>query len=634
MFDLVRNNKKFIQIILALIILPFALWGVDSYVRSGDGANAVATVGGVPVGLDEFQQALREQQDRLRPQLGGLDPKLLDSPELRRGVLQELINQRLLALHAAKAHLGVSDAALVDFITSVPSLQEDGKFSRERYEALVAAQGMSVEMFEARVRQDIVMQQAMLPVVGAAVGGRVPAERWLAAQLEERTIGEAILRAEDFAAGTTPDAEAVKRYYEANRSRFEVPEQVRVEYLVLDQAVLAERAQASEEEIKAWYQANEARYKQPEERQASHILIRADKGAPEAELKAAQAKAEEVLARLKAVPGDFAKLAKEFSQDPGSADKGGDLGYFGRGMMVKPFEDATFALKAGELSGVVRSDFGFHIIKLTGIRAEQARPLAAVRAEIAAELKRQAAARLYAESAESFANTVYEQPDSLKPAAEKHGLSVQTSDWLARGAQTIMPPLGHPKLLQAVFSDDAVKHRRNTEAVDVGGGKLISARVVEHRPAAVEPLEKVSGAIEKILAREAAVARATAAGKAQLEKLAKGEKTELKWAAARVVSRLHAPNLTAEAREAVFSAATGALPAYAGSPIPGGYALYRIEKVKPFDAAAAGDAAARAEALRQHYGQIVAQEELVAWLAALRQRYPVEINTALLERKE
>jgi peptidyl-prolyl cis-trans isomerase D len=631
MFEYVRNNKKFIQLVLALIIVPFALFGVDAYLSPPSGDN-VATVGGTPISQGEFQQALREQQERLRPQLGSnVDPAVLESPELRQGVLQELINQRLLLLHAGKSKLGVSDTALVDFIVSVPALQENGKFSRERYEALVAAQGMSVEMFEAQVRQDMLVQQAMMPVASAAVGGRVPAGRWLAAQLEEREIGEALLRTEQFAAESKPDAAAIKRYYEENRARFENPEQVRVEYLVLSQAALIENAKVGEEEIAAWYQTNEARYKRPEERQASHILIRADKGAPEAEIKAAQEKAARIAAQLKDAPADFVKLAKEHSQDPGSAEKGGDLGFFGRGMMVKPFEEAAFALQEGKISGVVRSDFGFHIIKLTGIRAEQARPLVAVRDEIIGELKRQSGLRRYAEMAESFANTVYEQPDSLGPAAEKYGLAVRSSEWLARGAQVAMP-LGNPKLMQAIFGDDAVKNKRNTEAVDIGGNTLVSARVVEHRPAAAEPLEAVAGVIEKVLVRDAALAKAVAAGEERLDKLKKGEKTDLSWGTVRTVSRMHAPNLSAEALAAIFAAPVQTLPVHVGTRVPGGYALYRIDKVNPY--AEVGDAAVqRGLPLRQHYAQVVAQEELLGWLAALRQRYEVKINAAALERK-
>ncbi len=632
MFDLVRNNKTLIQIVLAVIMLPFALWGVESYVNNSGGLDEVASVGETPISAGHFQQALREQQDRLRPQLGGNNQELLESPQLRRGVLEELINQRLLALHASKSNLMVSDEALIGFITSVPSLQENGKFSRERYQAVVAAQGMSVEMFEAQVRQDLLLQQAMMAVGNAAISGHVPAERWLAAQLEEREISEAVVRAEQFTGASKPDAAAIQRYYEENRASFEVPEQVRVEYLSLSQEKMIEAAKVGDEEIKAWYQSNEARYKQPEQRQASHILIRADKNAPDADVKAAQAKAEQILAQLKAAPGDFAKLAKQHSQDPGSGEKGGDLGFFGRGMMVKPFEDAAFSLKENQISEVVRSDFGFHLIKLTGVRPERVRPLNDVRGEITAELKRQAGTKLFAAAAEEFGNIVYEQADSLKPAAEKFGLEVQTSDWLAKGGQAVAP-MNNPKLLQAIFSDDALKNKRNTASIDVGNNTLVSARVMEHRPAALEPLEAVSAMIEKVLVREAAIAKASATGQADLDKLNKGEKLNLAWSAARPVSRLHAPNLSAEARNAIFAAPAMSLPAYVGAKVPAGFALYRIEKVKPYDSSAGSEAAARSQALRQQYGQVVAQEDLVAWLATLRQRYPVKINPEALERK-
>ena len=632
MFDTVRNNKKIVQFVLALIILPFALWGVDSYISGGSGgANEIASVGKTPISQDEFLRALNEQQERLRPQLGN-NTAVLESPEFRQGVLQELINQRLLLLHANKAQMGISNATLSGFIASLPALQVDGKFSRERYEALVAAQNMSVEQFEAMLRRDRLTQQATLPIANGTVAGNLSADRWLAAQLEERDIAEVVLRAEQFMGDSKPDGAAIKRYYDENRKRFEQPEQVRVEYLVLSQAKLIDATKVSEADIKAAYEANAARYVKPEQRRASHILIRADKSAPAAEVKAAEEKANQVLAQLKATPADFAKLAKQHSQDPGSAANGGDLGFFGRGMMVKPFEEATYALQENQISEIVRSDFGFHIIKLTGIRPEQAQKLDEVRGEIQAELKRQAGAKLYVESAEGFSNLVYEQSDSLKPAAEKYGLSVQASDWLVKDGQ-LTAPFTNPKLMQAVFSDDAVKHKRNTEAIEVAPNTLASARVVEHQPAEVIPLEKVSGVIEKVLAREAALEKAAAAGQAEVEKLNRGEKSALAWSAVRAVSRLHAPNLSKDAGLAIFSAAPKQLPAYVGTKTAAGYAVYRIDKVKPYDPATPGEAAPRAQALRQQYNEVLAREDLINWLAVLRQQYGVQINRAALEKK-
>jgi peptidyl-prolyl cis-trans isomerase D len=633
MFDVVRNNKKIIQLFLALITLPFAFWGVESYVRSSGGGNDVATVGGSGISQQEFGQALREQQERLRPMLGAnANPAMLDTPELRRAVVDTLVNQRLLALQARQAKLSVNDAQLVQFITSVPQLQQNGKFSKERYEAVVAAQGMSKEAFEARLRQDLVMQQAMAAVTDAVLPGRTSAENWLAAQLEQREIAEVQLRPEQYAAQVKVGADAVAAYFEANKKKFESPEQVKVEFVVLSQDKMSDQITVPEEEIRKAYQTQGDRYKQPETRRASHILITAAKTAPEAEVKAAQAKAEGLLAQLKKAPGDFEKLARANSQDPGSAAKGGDLDWFGRGMMVKPFEDAVYALKEGQVSELVRSDFGFHIIKLTGVRAEQARPFDAVKAEIGAELKRQAAAKKYAEAAEAFTNIVYEQSDSLKPAAEKFKLNVQQSDWVIRNGSAV-PPFTNAKLMAALFSDDALKNKRNTEAIEVAPRTLVAARVVEHKPAAMPPLATVQPTIEKILVRQEAAKLAAKDGAARLARLEKGEGADLSWGPTRNVMRASAPQLSGEAVSAIFKAGVAKLPAYAGTQVPGGaYALYRIGAVKKF--VAGQDEPPAARALRQRYADLVAEQEMLAWIDTLKARHDVKINKAVLEAKE
>jgi peptidyl-prolyl cis-trans isomerase D len=632
MFDVVRNNRKVIQIVLALIILPFAFFGIDSFFRDGVSIKDVAKVGDSSISLPEFQQALREQQDRIRPSLRGQDPAMLESPQLKRAVLDNLVQRRLLMVYANKAKLAVSDDQLVRLITSVPTLQDNGQFSPQLYEALIASRGMSKAMFEHNLRQDLVVQQALMAVGDGSLSGSTTAGRWLGAQMEEREISEAALRPEQYLAGIKVPAEAVKSYYEANRQKFELPEMLRAEYLVLSRDKLLEQATVTDEEVKAWYQSHGDRYKQAEERNASHVLIRLAKDASADQVKAAETKAADILAQVKKTPGDFARLAKQHSQDPGSAEKGGDLGWFGRGMMVKPFEEAVFALKEGQVSDVVRSDFGLHVIKLTGIHAERSRPLDEARGEIVAELKAQQAAKKYAELAESFTNTVYEQPDSLAPAAEKFKLAVQQSDWLAKGRGGV-GPLGNPKLLAALFSDDAIKTKRNTEAVEVAPSVLVAARVLEHKPAALQPLELVAPTIEKLLAHQESVKQAAKVGEEKLAQLAGGGKADLSWGTPRTVMRSMAPNLSAEAVRAVFRADAGKLPAYVGATGPGGaYVLYRISRVKPY--AAGAEEKPQAAALRTQYARIVAEEEMSAWISGLKERFPVEINKAALEAKE
>ncbi|MDD5176245.1 MAG: SurA N-terminal domain-containing protein [Sterolibacterium sp.] len=633
MFDYIRNNRTIVQIFLGLITLPFAFWGVESYVRNSGAGIDVASVGGSRITPQELQQALREQQDRMRQQLGrDIPAAMLDTPEVRRAVLDTLVNQRVLALHAAKSRMLVTDAQLGEIIQTEPGFQEDGKFSRQRYDAYVASQNLSQGEFEQRLRQDISLQRSIFAVREGAVAARLASDHWIAALQEGREVSELLLKPEQFAAQVKPTPEAVKAYYEANRKVFETPELLRAEYLTLSQDALLAQVSVTDEEINSWYQSQAERYKQREERRASHILLSAGKGAPDAEVKTAKAKVEDILQLLKKSPNDFAKLAKQYSQDPGSAEKGGDLGWFGRGAMVKPFEDAAFSLKENEISGIVRSDFGFHIIKLSAIKAERAKPFQEARSEIANELKRQAAARKYAEVAEAFSNTVYEQSDSLKPAADKFKLTLQQGPWIAKDSPA--PGLfGNAKLNSALFADDAVKNKRNTEAIEVTPKTLIAARVLEHKPAALQALEVVRADIEKRLVREEALKLAQKSGEATLDRLVKGEQIDLAWGTAHSISRVSAPGFTSEAVRAIFSGNVAKLPAYTGVALPnGGYALYRIGQVKPFVAGIEDNP--RSKSLREQYARIVADEDFSAWLAGVRARYTVDINKAALESKE
>lgn len=627
MFDAVRNNKRIVQVFLALITLPFAFFGVESYIRNVGNDNHVAKIGDVKITQQQFQQALRDQQERLRGQFGNIDPKLLDNPQARKAVLDDLIDQRVLLLEASKSRMAAGDDAVRRTIGGIDAFKDNGQFSPERYESLIKAQGMTVAGFEAQVRQDLTLQQLAGGVGQSGFIPRTVSDRVVALQGEKREVQEYRLAADDFLSQVKLEEGAAKKFYDANSKRFEIPEQARAEYVVLSLPAIESQVAVSDAEVKSWYEGHKERYQQPEERRASHILISADKG----DKAQAKAKAEEVLKEVQKNPASFADLAKKYSQDPGSAAKGGDLGFFGRGMMVKAFEDTAFKLKEGEISGIVESDFGFHIIKVTGIHAAKEKALAEVRPEIESELKKQAAARKFAEAAEGFSNQVYEQSDSLKPVADKFKLTVQQSGWLTRQPNPANGPLANEKLLSAVFSEDAVKNKRNTEAVEVAPNTLVAARVLEYKPASLQPFEAVKDKIEAMLKRQEAQALAKKAGEAKLEALKKGEAQQISWGAAKTVSRLEASQLPPQALQAIFKADASKLPAYAGLDVSGnGYALYKVVKVE------AGDKIdeAKRQAMARQLGGLVMQEDVQSYLAALRARYKVEINQAALEAKE
>ncbi|MEI7612839.1 MAG: SurA N-terminal domain-containing protein [Betaproteobacteria bacterium] len=632
MFDAVRNSKRIVQIFLALITLPFAFWGVDSYVRNSGVGMDVASVGESKITISQFDQALRERQDRMRQSLGAsFRQEMMNTPETRLSVLNSLIDQRLLMLEADRNRLRTTDEALRDVIAAIPALQENGRFSMERYEAVLRSQGMSQPQFEAKMRQDIMLQQLLGTVGDAAFVSATQAEALLRLQLEERQFAEFKVTPEQFADKIKIETTEVQKFYDDNKSQFEVAERVRAEYAILSADLILAQVSVDEREIKAWYEGHKDRYQQPEERRSSHILIVAKS---DAEKSKAKVRAEEILKDVQKTPAKFAELAKQNSQDPGSAQNGGDLGFFGRGMMVKAFEDAVYKLKEGEVSGVVESEFGFHIIKLTGIKPAKMRSIEEVRAEIEADLKRQSASRKFAEAAETFTNTVYEQADSLQPAAEKFKLKIQQSAWIQKNAGakelSAIGVLANAKVLSALFSDDAVKNKRNTEAVEIAPSTLLAARVLEHVPATTKPFETVKADIEKMLKAREAAALAKKSGEAKLAELKAGAEDKQAWSLVKNVSRLQGREVPQAVMQAVFKADTQKLPVYAGASVNGGYSIFKIVKVSQPDKI---DPAKR-QGLQSEYSSIIAQEDLSAFLNALRQRYKVEVNKSALESRE
>jgi peptidyl-prolyl cis-trans isomerase D len=626
MFDAVRNNKKIVQIFLALITLPFAFFGVESYMRSAGTGDDVARIGDTKITVQQFQQAMRKQQDRLRAQMGNIDPKIFDTPEARKAILDDLINQRLLMVEASKQHLMASDDAVRRVRDSIDAFKVDGVYSPEQAAAVLRQQGMTPDGFVADVRNDLTMQQLLGMVSQSGFVSRTVSDVVLALQVERRDVQEFRLNIDAYLDRAKPSDEDIRKFYEENSKQFQVPEQAKVEYLVLSMDAIGAQQAVPEAEVKAWYEQNQEKFRQPETRRASHILLAVDKLGK----KQAKAKADELLATLRKNPSAFADLAKKNSADPGSAAKGGDLGYFGRGDMTKPFEEAAFALKEGEMSGVVETDYGFHIIKLTGVRGG-IRSYNEVKGEIEADLKKTAASRKFAEAAEGFSDLVYNQSsDSLKPAADKYKLAIKTSDWIGRQGGPAAGQLANEKVLAALFAEDSVKNRRNTEAIEIAPNTLLAARIADYRPAAMQPVESVKAGIESLLKHREAAALAKKDGEAKLEALKKGE-DKLSWGASKSVTRLDPRLIPQAAVPTVFSLDSGKLPAYGGVELTGsGYALYKLVKVN------AGEKLddAHRQTLIQQLNGLAMREEAQLYLAALRARYKVEVNQVLLEAKE
>jgi len=628
MFDLVQENRRLVQIVLALIIVPFALWGVDSY-RKSAGAAPLATVNGEKISQHEFDNALQQQQQRIREMAGAnFDPTFFEKPEIKHSILDGLVTQHLLGEEARHIGLSLTDEQIAQIIASIGAFQVDGKFDKKRYEEVLSSKGMSRSEFESRIRQDLLTRQLTDAYTQNGYASETEAANLIRLNEQQRVVAVASLDAAALVKQVKLSDTAVSDYYSKNAQEFQMPERANVEYVVLSADSLLSQVTATDEEVKQYYEEHQADFGTQEQRQASHILIAVAKQASDAEKQAARTKAEQILQQVKQSPAKFAALAKQFSQDPGSAANGGDLGMFGRGAMVKPFEDSVFSLKVGEVSGLVSSDFGYHIIKLVAVKPAKMQALNEVKSMIAQRIKLQHAADKFAELAEKFNNTVYEQSDSLKPAAELAKVQVQRGVWLSKG----QAPAGlwTDKVLQAVFSEDALKNKRNTAAIEVAPNTVLAARVTEFKPASVRPLSEVSAGIRQKLEMRLAADLAMQQGSKLLEQLQHGEKSSVNWKAAQTVTRNQRSGIEPELVQAVFRADAGKLPAYVGVSVRNGYLLARIDAVKE---SAASDETKRS-GYAQQIRQITGEELLTAYLADLRKRADITMKDFAAEEKK
>ncbi|GGC98959.1 peptidylprolyl isomerase [Undibacterium terreum] len=619
------------QFLLLLIIFPsFVAGGVFSY-KSFQADSGVATVGGKSISRQEFDAAQREQIDRMRQMYGAqFDPKMLNTPEARKSILDNLIAQRALNAEVAKNHLSIPDQVLQQSILSTPGLvKPDGSFDVERYKTILASQGMTTAGYEQRLRQDLVYQQLVNAVQGSAFVPKTVATQLSALNEQEREVQALVFKAADYTSKVKVTDEMLKAYYDKNASLFEIPESIKAEYVVLSIDTIAAQMDVSDADVQSYYEQNKKTYGTEEERRASHILIEVKKDANDKDKAAAKAKAESLLAEVRKNPASFAKLAKENSSDTGSAERGGDLDFFGKGMMVKPFEEAAYKLKQGEISDVVQSDFGYHIIQLTAIKPATIKPLEEVKAAIVAEIKKQKASKAYAEAAETFTNTVYEQADSLKPVADKLKLKIQTVENLTRKPNPALPPsalTNNQKFLTAIFGDNPVKKKLNTDAVEVAPSTLVSGHIVEYKPAAKRPFEEVKAMITTAVTQTEAVALAKKEGEAKLQALKAADNTA-GFSETKTISRLKNQDVPGPALSELFKADVQKLPGFVGIDAPGnGYVIYRIGRVN----VGTPDEARRASERAQLDGA-QAQTEMFSYVENLKKKAKVTITPGALE---
>ncbi|MDR2016242.1 MAG: SurA N-terminal domain-containing protein [Burkholderiales bacterium] len=631
MFNFLGRNKRTAQVVMVIIIIPFVLFGVDSYFRGVGAGGDVAKIGDIRISQQAFETRLRDQQNITRQRLGeSYDPAMFNTPETRFAVLEQMITENLLLKKANDNYFRVNDQKVFDTINSIPAFQEDGKFSPDLYRQVLLQQNMTPAMFEHLVRSEFLVTPLTESVKAGELSARSTAERYYTLSGEKREVALASLEMAHFVKQVSISNEEIETYYTQNPQAFQTPETVSIEYVKLSKAALLDKTIITDAQLHEAYERDKKRFEQPEGRSAAHILIAVARDASGAQKTEARKKAEDVFAKAKATPEKFAALAKEFSQDPGSASSGGDLGGVVMGTFVKPFENAVFDAKESGIVGPIETDFGYHIIKVTIHPAYQL-PFDEVKNRIANDLKQNEANTAYAEKATEFMNLVHEQTDSFDDLSKKLELPISKAEFLTR-TQVAQLAEGNQSLAEAVFSPGSLRDRQITDAIEIGSDTVISARVIDHKPASVRPLEDVKDNIKKLIENRKAFELMRAAGEEKLAQLQQGKSAKdvgLTFDKPVTIGRQQQqPGFTADAQAEVFRLEADKLPTYLGAAVgQSRYMIYRVEKILPPEAADA----AQKEAIAQTLNEMKGREALNAYLKNLREKTKVEINQAKLD---
>ena len=623
MLQAFRDHKRWLMFIAMVLIIPsFVVTGIYSYNRMTQADNSIAKVGEDSITPEMFDRAKREQLERYRQQMGEqFRAGMLDTPEAREAILRMLMDESAVSQMVAKEYVDVSEAQAISLIKNADALKKDGQFSPELYERFLQSQGKSDQQFVNEIRRDLAKETLLTGVTATYPVPPAVVEHLHKIITEQREIQTMIFNVDQYLGDVKVTPEEVRAYYDQHQKEFLAEEHMTAEYVVLSPDDFKAGIKPNEEEVRGYYEQNKKQFTTPEERRASHILIAFGE-----DKEASKKKAEEVLAKVKANPADFAKLAKEFSTDGGSAQQGGDLDFFPRGMMVKPFEEATFSAKKGDIVGPIESDFGWHIIYVTDIRPSAIRPFEAVRSDIEAEYIGQMALREFSEKAEDFTNIVYEQADSLEPVAKKFGLTIHKADNVTRAgvADPELKPLFNEHVIDNLYGDECLKEKRNSSAVEVGSNKLVAARVVKYYPTAVRPFDEVKAEIADGMKLRKAAELAKAAGEKKLAEV-RDSKSLDGFSAPVWVSRQRLLGHPAELVDRLVALPADKLPTYTGMAVEGGAYIIgfvkaaKVETPKPEEL----------QSLTREFATIYGEADRRGYLSALR----TELGEEMLQPK-
>ena len=624
MLDKLRLGPLGMKIVLGVTTVPFLLFGVDSYLNNYSNNLTVAKVNKDKITLPEYNRAIENVRNRMTSEGKKIDPAMFDSFEFKESVVDGIITKHLLNNDIKKSKFKITDQQLSQYIVGMPDFQKDGKFSQELYDKVLQNNQLTPKKFEESIRNDLLIQQVRDGIQKLTFIPPNNLAETLKATSQQREVSVVEFKTKEFMVKATIAEKDMQSFYDQNKSKFLAPEQVKAEFVVFSLSSILPSINVTEDEVKDFYKANADKYQNQQQREASHILIAASKNALPGDKAKAKAKAEDILSQIKKNPKQFEELATKYSQDPESAKKGGELGAFGRGMMVKPFDDAVFSMKVNEVSGIVESDFGYHIIKLTKIIGEGG-SLDAMKPQLKAELIYQKGQEKFAALTEEFSNKVYEQSSSLDAVSKKFNLPIQKTDWISRNDSDKF--FKNEALMNALYTKESIKDHRNTEAIEVTPNNLISARVVDYKAQSPKPFVDVKKNIEDYLKFEAAKKAVASEGESALKSVTDVSR-KIDWQPAVLVDRKNTKGLSEAVINQAYKMPTDKLPSYSGF-IDGnnGYIIVKVNKVAfPND-----NNEENKKAFATEYAEALSAEYLTAYLKGLKAKANVSVNQKFFE---
>ncbi len=628
MFDFLSKYKIFSQAILVLIVLTFASIGVGSYFSARNSAEIIAEVGKSVISRQELAMMVSQEQDRLRPQTQA-NPQAaeyLQTDEFKNSILNNMIERRLLLNQARSMGMMVSPEELTEVIGTVPAFFDDsGQFSVEKYERLLRAQNLMPAEFESQIEQDLLVGRLQNVITQSAIVSDSVVSRLVRQRGQQREVSQLIFSPAKYRESIEVTDEDVQKYFDDNKNLFKLPERAKVEYLVLNEESAAASVSISEDELRQSYEDRIAEFQGVEERRASHILISVIEEGSDAEKFAARSRAEELLQIVKRDPSQFGALAQEFSNDPGSAESEGDLGFVQRGLMVESFDKALFESKIGSIVGPVETQYGYHIIRIDDVKAVNTTSFEDAREDIEKGVRQSKVDETYLTAAQTFSDRVYTDYDSLAPVADELGLTIQTSDWVSRDSAGYNTLLEKPELLQAIFSAESLEEKRNTQAFEVQPKTLVAARVIEYALEEEMKYEDVSGEIKDFLKSQGALDKVVAEGESTLAAIQGGEEaTGGEWSKPGMVTLVKRQGLHPEGLRAIFGVSKDELPAHVGMTIDDGrYVIFRVTKVVDLEEVTEDDLSTA----KRQLAEMLMQQQMSAYIGSLRENANVRIKS-------